>query len=113
MATLTAVQLRQRVAEELKVYSPDQELSADVAARIDTSIADTRAYLQEKRLCWWGADAIPQAIVIPLTWVIAAFACTKFGKAGQGYETGDARGRAELAALRGSADVQTVQPDYF
>lgn len=113
MATLTAVQLRQRVAEELKVYSPDQELSADVAARIDTSIADTRAYLQEKRLCWWGADAIPQAIAIPLTWVIAAFACTKFGKAGQGYETGDERGRRELATLRESTDVQTAAPDYF
>jgi len=45
--------------------------------------------------------------------VVAAFACTKFGKAGQGYETGDERGRKELVALRGSADVQAVAPDYF
>jgi hypothetical protein len=113
MATITAVQLRQRVAEELKVYSPDQELSADVASRIDTSIADTRAWLQEKRLCWWGADAIPQAASIPLTWIVAAMACTKFGKAGQGYEAGEDRGRRELASLRPSADIATLAPDYF
>lgn len=35
MATITKIQLRQRVGEELKVYSPDQEMSADVAARIE------------------------------------------------------------------------------
>lgn len=113
MASITKAQLRQRVAEELKVYSPDQELSADVAARIDTSIDDTRAFLQEKRLCWWGANAIPQAVAIPLTWVVAAFACTKFGKAGQGYEAGDARGRADLALLKTPSDVPQATPDYF
>jgi len=113
MATITKVQLRQRVGEELKVYSPDQELAADVGARIDTSIADTRAWLKEKRLCWWGENAIPQAVVIPLVWIVAAFACTKFGKRGQGYEDGQERGRRELAALRPSADVTTLNPDYF
>lgn len=113
MASITAVQLRQRVAEELKVYSPDQELDAATASRIDTSIADARAYLQEKRLCWWAPDTIPQAVAIPLTWLVAAYACTKFGKAGQGYESGEDRGRRELASLRGSADVTTVAVDYF
>lgn len=113
MATITKVQLRQRVAEELKVYSPDQELSADAAARIDTSIDDTRAFLMEKRLCWWGENAIPQACAIPLTWVVAAFACTKFGKAGQGYESGDERGRLELANLKTPGDIANVNPDYF
>lgn len=113
MASITAVQLRQRVAEELKVYSPDQELSADTAARIDTSVADARAYLQEKRLCWWAPDVIPQAVAIPLTWLVAAYACTKFGKAGQGYESGEDRGRRELASLRASADIQTAVTDPF
>jgi hypothetical protein len=113
MATITAVELRQRVAEELTVASPDQELAADVAARIDTSIGDTRAYLKEEGLCWWPADAIPQAVVIALVWVVAAMACTKFGKAGQGYEAGDARGRARLADLKPSADISTVRASYF
>lgn len=113
MATITAVQLRQRVAEELQVYSPDQELSADVADRIDRSIEDTRALLKEERLCWWGENAIPQQCAVPFTWIVAAFACTKFGKAGQGYESGDARGRAKLALLKTPADITTMSVDYF
>ncbi len=113
MATITAVELRQRVAEELKVYSPDRELDAATAARIDTSIADTRAYLMEKGLCWWGAGATPQSVTQALTWVIAARACTKFGKAGQGYEQGDERGRIELASLKPSADIDTLAGQYF
>lgn len=113
MATITKVELRQRVGEELKVYSPDQEMSADVAARIDTSIDDARALLVEKRLCWWGPNAIPQQCAIPLTWIVAAYACTKLGKAGQGYEAGDERGRRELAILKTPTDITSVQPDYF
>lgn len=113
MATITKVQLRQRVAEELKVYSPEQELSADAAARIDTSIDDTRALLVEDRLCWWGADAIPQQCAIPLTWIVAAFACTKFGKAGQGYEAGEERGMRRLTKLKTPTAVSTLQPDPF
>ena len=113
MATITKVELREDVGEELKVYSPDQEMSADVAARIDRSIRRVRATLIEKRLCWWPENAIPEAVAIPLTWIVAAHACTKFGKAGQGYEAGDARGRAELALLKTPANVETVNPDYF
>ena len=113
MATITKTQLRQRVAEELKVYSPDQELSADAAARIDTSIDDARALLTEERLCWWGTNAIPQHCAIPLTWIVAAYACTKFGKAAQGYEAGEERGKNRLTKLKTPADVTTVNPDYF
>ena len=113
MATITKVQLRVRVAKELKIHSPDQELSADNAAEIDTSIDDARALLIEKRLCWWGENAIPQQCAIPLTWIVAAFACTKLGKAGQGYESGDERGRRELATLKTPTDTSTVAVDYF
>ena len=113
MATITKIQLRQRVGEELKVYSPDQEMSADVAARIDTSIDDTRALLTEDRLCWWGANAIPQQCAIPLTWIVAAYACTKFGKAGQGYEAGEERGKARLAKLKTPTDITTLAVDFF
>lgn len=113
MATITKVELRQRVAEELKVYSPDQELSADAAARIDTSIDDARALLIEERLCWWVENAIPQQCAIPLTWVVAAYACTKLGKAGQGYEAGEERGKARLAKLKTPTDITTLAVDYF
>ncbi len=113
MATITKVELRVRVAKELKIHSPDQELSADNAAEIDTSIDDTRALLTEDRLCWWGANAIPQQCAIPLTWIVAAYACTKFGKAGQGYESGEERGKARLAKLKTPTDITTLAVDYF
>lgn len=113
MATITKVELREDVGEELKVYSPDQEMAADVAARIDKSIRRVRAKLIELRLCWWGENAIPEAVAIPLTWIVAAHACTKLGKAGQGYEAGDERGRRELAILKTPTDITSVQPDYF
>ena len=113
--TITAVQLRQRVAEELKLYSPDQELSADVASRIDTSITDTRSFLQEKGLCWWASDTIPNSVVQAHVWIVAARSCAKFGRAGQGYESGDDRGRAELAGLKPSVDRHNVasEEDWF
>lgn len=110
---ITKVELRVRVAKELKIHSPDQELSADNASEIDDTIDDTRALLIEKRLCWWGPNAIPQQCAIPLTWIVAAYACTKLGKAGQGYEAGDERGRRELAILKTPTDIASVQPDYF
>lgn len=113
MATITKVQLRQRVAEELKVASPDQTLEAEDAARIDTSIDDARALLIEERLCWWGENAIPQQCAIPLTWIVAAYACTKLGKAGQGYEAGEDRGKARLAKLKTPTDITTLAVDYF
>jgi len=113
MATITRVELREDVGEELKVYSPDQEMSADVAARIDKSIRRARAMLIEERLCWWGENAIPEQCAIPLTWIVAALACTKFGKAGQGYEAGEERGKARLAKLKTPTDITTLQPDPF
>lgn len=111
--SLTSVQLRQRVAEELRVYSPDQELSADVASRIDDSITDTTAELRERGLCWWSADAIPNSVAHAMTLIVAARACTKFGKKDQGYESGDEDGRSKLSTLKGSVDIATGTADYF
>lgn len=113
MAVLTKVELRNRVAEDLKVSSPDVELDANSAQRIDNSIDDARAELAEKGLCWWTENAIPQSVAFALTLIISAQACRKFGKAGQGYEAGDADGRTRLATLKNSADIPELRADYF
>lgn len=110
---LTKVQLRERVAEHLKVKAPDIELDAATALRIDNAIDDARAELKERGLCWWGAEAIPQSCAFALTLIVSAQACTKVGKSGQGYESGDVDGRIRLASLRTSADISTVATDYF
>lgn len=113
MASITKVQLRTRVAKRLKVYSKDIELDAATAEDIDEAIDDTRAELKERSLCWWGEDAIPQAAAFALELIVAARACAKVGKEGQGYESGDSDGRIILSDLKRSADISTLAVDYF
>lgn len=113
MATITKVQLRTRIAKRLKVHSKDIELDASTAADIDEAIDDTRAELQERGLCWWGSNAIPQACAFALELIVAARACAKVGKEEQGYEAGDSDGRSILSQLKPSADITTVPADYF
>jgi hypothetical protein len=111
--SLTSAQLRNRVADHLRISAVDRELSAERAAKIDDAIDDCFAELRERSLLWWSDDAIPQAAVFALTLIVSAQACAKVGKAGQGYETGDTEGYARLAKLKTTAISETVQPDYF
>lgn len=113
MATITAVQLRERVAEHLKIKAADIELSAESAAKIDRAIDDARAELKELGLCWWPADAVPQSCVFAVKLIVAAQACIGVGKANQAYESGDSDGRTRLARLKPQADIITVTADYF
>lgn len=110
---ITKITLRERVAEHLRISSPDRELDAATAARIDASIADARAELMERGLCWWGEDAIPNSVVFALTLICSAQAAAKTGRMGQGYEDGDGEGRIRLAALKPTADVMPVMAEYF
>jgi len=110
---LTLVELRERIAEHLKIKAVDVELSAESAAKIDRAITDARAELKELGLCWWPATATPESVAFAMTIIVAAQACTGLGKAGQGYEMGDADGRTRLAKLKPKADISTVQAEYF
>lgn len=110
---LTKVQLRERIAKHLRVYSPDVELDAATAANIDDCIDDARAELMEKTLCWWGEDEIPQSVAFAMTLIVSAQACAKVGKMGQGYESEDADGRSRLAQIKSSLDTSVGQADYF
>lgn len=113
MATITKVQLRERVARHLRIYAKDMPLDAADAENIDRAIDDARAELQEKGLCWWAETAIPQSVAFAITLVVAAQACIGVGKAGQGYESGDVDGRARLADLKPPTDITTVAVDFF
>lgn len=113
MATITKVQLRERIASHLKIASPDMPLDAANAQKIDDALDDATAELREKGLCWWPENAIPQACVFAMTLIVSAQACAKVGKAGQGYEPGDSDGRSRLAQLKPSADIKTLQPEYY
>lgn len=113
MATITKVQLRDRVARHLKIKAKDLELDAADADAIDDAIDDARAELIEKGLCWWGEDAIPQSCVFALKLIVSSQYCMSGGKAGQGYEPGDADGCVRLATLKPPADINPVRVSYF
>lgn len=111
--TRTTAELREIVAEKLRVKAVDLDLSAEDAAKIDRHIGETTDFLREAGLVWWADNAIPNAAVLPMTLIVSAWAATDFGKAGQGYEAGFIEGRGLLATLKPSADIQTVCAEYF
>lgn len=113
MATLTKVELRERVARHLRLKARDIELDAGIAEDIDDAIDDARAELKELGLCWWPETAIPQACVFALKLIISSQYCMSGGKVGQGYEPGDGDGRTRLSKLKPSAEIRTVTAEYF
>lgn len=111
--TITYAELRNRIAEHLTIKAEDMDLSDADAAKIDGRVTTMMAFLRERGLMWWATDAIPEACVDALTMIGAARTCALFGKQGQGYEGGDPVGRAMLAEIKPSADIETVKTLYY
>lgn len=109
----TTAELREIVAEKLRVKSVDLDLSPENAAKIDRRIGEVTDFLREVGLIWWADNAIPNAAVLPFTLMVAAWGAADFGKANQGYEDGFEPGRLLLASLKPSAEISVVQAEYF
>lgn len=86
---------------------PEQQRLADLW------IDGARALLLEKTLCWWDADAIPDAVMVPLCRYIASLSPSSWGRAGKGYEAYEAVSLRDLAQLKSSAQRETVRGEYF
>lgn len=110
---LTTAELRERVAEHLRIKAADLELSGANAARIDRRIEEVTEYLRELGLAWWADGAVPVAASMPMILMVAAWSASSVGKAGQGYEDGFIGGKAQLAAIKPSAVIETLEADYF
>jgi hypothetical protein len=110
---LTNAELRERIADHLRISAVDRALSAERAQKIDNAIEDCFATLREKKLLWWADNAIPQSCVNALKMYVAAHACASVGKAGQGYEGGEDFALKELSALKTTGTTETVRADYF
>jgi len=111
--TKTTAELRESVAKKLRIKSVDMDLDADTAATIDARIQDVSDYLREAGLVWWEDNAIPNAAMMPMTLMVAAWACADVGKAGQSYESGFSDGKTQLASIKPSAVTETVRAEYF
>lgn len=113
MTDLTTANLRERVAEHLTIMASDIPLDADDAARIDRSIVDVTTHERENGLVWWADNAIPAAAALPFTLMVAAVACAKVGKAGQGFEAGYETGAKGLGKIRPSSVIEDCALDYY
>jgi hypothetical protein len=111
--TTTTVELRESVAEHLRLKSVDVDLDADTAAKIDRYISMVTNMERQKGLIWWVDNAIPDQCKMPMMLMVAAIGCVGFGKSGQGYESGYSDGKAQLASLKPSAVIETIAGTYF
>lgn len=109
----TKADLRQTILTSLTVIDPEVTPSNEQAQTLDLYIDSARAGLLEDGLCWWDANAIPDAILIPLSRYVMALCCGAFGRAGKGYEAGEDPARRRIAALKPTARREDVPVDYF
>lgn len=110
----TKAQLRRLVLAELKVIAAVTTApTAEIGALCDLYIDGGRAELLEKGLCWWDEDSIPDAVSVPLAKYIASQACAGFGKDGKGHEAKERPALKKIAALKSTAQRETVRAEYF
>lgn len=111
--SVTTIELRERVAKELRVKRADMDLDEADAAEIDARIGEVTDYLRELGLIWWADNAIPNPAVMPMVLMVSAWAARGVGKAGQGYEEGFMGGKSQLAALKPSAYISNSYVEFF
>lgn len=80
--TITNATLRTLVGRELEVLPSNRSaLNATDAAVVDEYISGVRAWLIEEGLCYWADGTIPEAVKLPLAYLVADECKTVFGKA--------------------------------
>jgi len=109
----TTAELRESVAKEIGILTPAMPLADDDADLIDARIQEVSDYLRELGLAWWVDNSIPNAAMMPMTLMVAARVCGNFGKATPLLLSGFEGGKAQLAAIKPSAVIQTVQAQYY
>lgn len=109
----TTATLRDLVAEDLGIKAIDEELSDELAGRIEARIDHWTAHYRELGLFWWADNAIPDPCVGGLTMVMTALICGSVRKAGQGHEGKLEPGLAMIAALKPAATIDTVRTLYY
>lgn len=101
------------ILSHLTVIDDTENPSPEQAALADLWIDSARAMLTEKACCWWDADTIPQAVMIPLTRYVSALCCGAFGRRGKGFEADETPSRAMIAGLKSSDQREEQRAEYF
>ncbi len=79
--TITKAQLRTLIGRELEILPSNRSsLNAADGALVDEHIDGVRAKLIEDGLCYWSADAIPEAAKLWFAFIVATSAAAAFNK---------------------------------
>lgn len=105
--TATTAELRESVAGKIKILRADMPLDAADAATIDRKIGEVTNYYRERGVVWWVDNAIPNAAVLPMTMLVAAWTADDFGKVADPLWAPN--GLALLASIKPSAAIETVK----
>lgn len=109
----TKADLRRMLLTDLGVIDAVSNVAPEVASLADLWIDGSRGLLTEAGLCWWDADDIPAAVMIPLSRYVSSQCCAAFGRAGKGFESREAPARRALAALKSSEERPVIKGEYY
>ena len=108
----TKADLRRLILTFMTVIDETENPSPEQASLLNIFIDSARGVLLEKGLCWWDEDDIPASVLLPLRKFVASLCCGDFGRAGKGYEEGQAAAYVSLASLKSSDQREVVQGEY-
>lgn len=81
--TATNEQLRTLIGRELEILPSNRSaLNAADAALVTEYMGGVRAWLVEEGLCYWADGTIPDAVKLPLAYIVADQCKETFGKVG-------------------------------
>lgn len=108
----TKADLRRMMLAHLKVIGSTDTPSSEQASMADLWMDGARALLAEEGLCWWDADAVPDAVTLPFVIYTAGLCCSAFGKNGKGYDAMVPGAEKQLRKIRAKAQIDEVPGEY-
>lgn len=105
---MTRAELIRQVLENLRVVDAISAPAPEDASRVGRRLDQERARLTEVGLCWWEAEAIPDAVAGPFSDLVAERCANIFGK-----QYAAPNGQKEIAALKSSENRPPQTAEYF
>lgn len=105
---MTRAEAIRQVLEDLRVIDPSDEPEAADERTVGRRFDQQRARLSEIGLCWWDADAMPDAVAGAFCALVASASASAFNKQ---YDA--TKAQSAIAAVKSSERREPVRTDYF
>lgn len=105
---MTRTEAIRQVLENLRVIDAQANPAAEDANVVGKRLDQARAFLIERGLCWWTADAIPDAVSSAFCAFVAERTGDVFNKP---YSAPGAI--KDIASVKSGEDREAVKTEYF